>query len=1223
MSNDNRAFRQLTVCLQGCLLALLLLVASAVHAQSAGTGNIQGTVTDTTGAVVPGATITLTDTGTGVKRTVQSDAAGVYLFPNIEIAKYDLQVTASTFKTYVQTGIVLEVGANIAINPALTVGAADTKVEVHADALALQTEDTTFKQTIDQAAVTEMPLNGREMAALITLSGGSSSAPNGDFTGSKYSYQTISVSVAGGMGNTTEWKLDGGDNNDYMANGNLPFPFPDAVEEFSVESTAQSPQNTLHSGGLVNVVTKSGTSQYHGSGFEFIRNNYLDATNFFAASKDKLHQNQFGGTFGGRLLPWTHKQIFVFAAYQRWIETSSSSVNTMYLPTQANLAGDWSTTDPPPGAAANSCGSPAQLYDPLTGAAIPGNKYATAPTYSAQALKLFSYFPSSATSPDASFYDPNCGKVQFSIPTQFFDNQFVTRVDWTINAKNNFYARYMIDGYQAPSFFSDHNILITYQAPGNYERVQTATAGLATTVTSTLINNLHVSGAKRADVRTSAPGINGNTIGITMYNGVPSNLQVTASTSGKNHGWNTYCGTCSPGHFNVSNEGLSNDLTWVKGPHQFVMGGEFTRVQFNEVAAYEADGLFAFNGEYSGSGPTGGNTFGDANLDFLQGALSTFGQSPEDQLAIRGPIASLYAVDTFHASRRLTIVAGVRWAPEFFPNDFYNRGSVFNMNDFLANKISSVYAGAPAGELYHGDPGVPKSFTKSSPLQFNPNFGATWDPFGNGNTVVRGGLGLIYDEANFYTSNRNHFNAPFAPPANPNGAGPYCFGEPWLAGGTGYGCAQTGGANTSPPYPTPNRPTSATAFFPAQGQYIEMPTTFHVSDTLQWTFSIQHQFKGGWQAQADYIGNKTSSMPIGTPLNPAVYTPGTWGTGLTGCGPVVTTGPAFQTLYASNPALFAAGKPCSVPGNSQVRFALAEAEPTYGNQYGGGGYNGNYGPNGSELINDIAWANYNGVVLTLQHRLSSTFSMLSNYTWSKCTNVADASGDVAASSEENPYNIGMDHGRCGSDYRNIFNTTVVVQSAFKSLHGIGAYLANGWELAPLVHITSGSPINITSAADVSLIDEGEDRPNAVSGAKVVHEVKIQGGSAVNTQANHEFLNALAFCSVNATMPTAFNPCTNAPAAGTFGNVGRNSVSGPMFFQMDAQVSRVWKLGERFSLDTRLEGFNVLNHPNFANPSSSNPSSSAFGLITGEAGGVGNPVTSFYSRLFQGAVKVSF
>ena len=164
----------------------------------------------------------------------------------------------------------------------MAVGTTDQRIEVKAESLALQTEDSTFKQTIDQQTMKEMPSNGRQMTGLITLSGGSTSAPAGDFTGSKYSYQTIAVSIAGGMGNTTMWRLDGGDNNDYMANGNLPFPFPDAVSQFSVESTALSSQNGMHSGGMVNVVTISGTNKYHGSGFEFIRNNYLDATNFFS-----------------------------------------------------------------------------------------------------------------------------------------------------------------------------------------------------------------------------------------------------------------------------------------------------------------------------------------------------------------------------------------------------------------------------------------------------------------------------------------------------------------------------------------------------------------------------------------------------------------------------------------------------------------------------------------------------------------------------------------------------------------------------------------------------------------------------------------------------------------------------------------------------------------------------------------------------------------------------
>ncbi len=204
----------------------VVLFATKANAQIAGTGNIQGTVTDASGAVVAKASVTLTDRSTRVARKGLSDDAGVYVFPGVPIGTYDLAVSAPGFKTYVTNGIVLEVGSSIAINAPLSVGATATRVEVQAEGLSLQTEDASFKQTIDREAVTEMPLNGRQMTALITLSGGSNSAPAGDFTGSKYSYQTISVSVAGGNGNTTLWRLDGGDNQDYMGMATFPFLFP-------------------------------------------------------------------------------------------------------------------------------------------------------------------------------------------------------------------------------------------------------------------------------------------------------------------------------------------------------------------------------------------------------------------------------------------------------------------------------------------------------------------------------------------------------------------------------------------------------------------------------------------------------------------------------------------------------------------------------------------------------------------------------------------------------------------------------------------------------------------------------------------------------------------------------------------------------------------------------------------------------------------------------------
>ena len=1228
MSNHHRSFWKIKACLQAGFLTVLLLAAGLLHAQLAGTGTIQGTVTDSTGAVVAGASVTLTNSGTGVNHTTQTDNAGAFIFPNVEIATYGLRVTAPGFQAYKQTNIVLEVGSNIAINPTLKAGASNQTVEVHADALALQTEDTSFKQTVDQKDMVEMPLNGRQMTNLIFISGGSSPAPNGDFTGSKYSYQTISVSVAGGMGNTTEWKLDGADNSDYMSNANLPFPFPDAVQEFSVESIDLGARGGEHSGGLVNVLTKSGTNQYHGDAFEFIRNNYIDATNFFSAASDSLHQNQFGGTIGGPIIPH-HNKLFGFAGYQRTDSVYSTAVNTMYIPTTDNLNGDFSYTDPAVySASAGECvnattGKPAQLYDPLTGAALYDaatntcNKYSTPPTFNAAAVKLMTYMPT-AKSPGIAAYNAGLGGnglVQFAIPGAVYDNQFVSRVDYNINSSNSLYGRYLIDGYQYPAYYYPNNILVTFQAPGQYQRVQSAVIGETWTASSHLVNNVHVMATRRRDIRSSAlGGPDSGTIGINAYNAYSAFLQISASTSGANHTWSTYCGTCSPGHFNVDDEGLSDDLTWVRGKHNIVIGGEFLRIHFNEVAGYQADGDFTFNGAYSGSGPTGqiaGKTvYGDSNLDFLMGAMSSFSQSKEQQLALRGNVPSLYIEDTFNMNPRLTIVGGVRWAPQYMPVDYFNRGSSFDYASFLAGIHSSVYPNAPAGSFFYGDPGVTRQFTHNTPWQFEPNIGASWQPFGNGGTVIRGGMMVAYDTANYYTTNRVRQNPPFATDSSPNQIAPLCFSEPWLAGGTGYGCNQAGGTNTSP-YPQPEIPSSSIAF-PQQGQFIVMPSTFHSSNTLQWTLSVQHQFPHGWQAQVDYIGNRTRNMPIGTAFNQAVYTPGTWTAGGGGCGPVVTAAvPAAQA--AGTVGGGAVGTNCSTTANEQARFILTEASPVQGNLYQGGG--------NSALINDNAWANYNGMVATLQHRLSSTFSLLSNYTWSRCMNVYDAQGDQGGNGPMNPLNIGLDYGRCGSDYRNIFNTTLVAISNFKSFHGLGGYLANGWELAPLFHITSGAPFNITDGSDVSLTDIGNDRPNLVPGANPVHEVKIAGGqrgvSISTTQANRGYLNPAAFCFTQSS-------CTPQEAPGTYGNLQRNLISGPAFFQFDSQLSRIWAIHERWSLDTRLEAFNVLNHPNFANPSSSNPAGSSFGTITSQAGGssLAN-IPALAARVFQGSVKIIF
>jgi hypothetical protein len=367
-----------------CVFLILLSTAYAGRAQTSGAGSIQGVVTDPSGAVIPNAQVKLVANATNEVLTSKTSSGGDYAFPNINVGTYTLTVTAPGFETFTSTNNVLEVGSSIAINATLTVGSTDVKVEVRAEGMALQTEDASFKQTVDGTEMTEMPLNGRTVEGLVSLAGGTQSQSPGDSTGSKFPAQSTGISIAGAQGNAVTWRLDGGDNVDYMGGGNGPLPFPDAISQFSVETAALGGQAGNEGGGLVNIVTRSGTNRYHGSAFWFVRNNYLDADNFFSTSKDTLHQNQYGGTLGGPVrLPKLFNgrdKLFFFAAYQHSKAVQSSATSNAYVPTAANLAGDFSTTDPAPVASGgtgikNNCGSVHQLYDPITGELLPDNKY--------------------------------------------------------------------------------------------------------------------------------------------------------------------------------------------------------------------------------------------------------------------------------------------------------------------------------------------------------------------------------------------------------------------------------------------------------------------------------------------------------------------------------------------------------------------------------------------------------------------------------------------------------------------------------------------------------------------------------------------------------------------------------------------------------------------------------------------------------------------------------
>ena len=989
----------------GLALAVGLFFLPHAFAQLAGTGTIQGTVTDPSGAVVPNAQVTVTNVATSVKHQSATSGGGVFSFPNLPVGTYDLTATATGFKTYSRTGIVLEVGSNIGTNVTLSVGAANQEVRVEANGIALQTQDTSFKQTIDQKEVNELPLNGRQMTDLIVLSGGAANTPGNDMTGSKNFFSSKTISIAGGQGNQTDYRLDGADNNDYMTNVNLPFPFPDAVNQFSVESTAMGAQSGLHPGGEVNVVTNSGTNAFHGDAFEYIRNNWIDATNFFSSSPDQLHQNQFGGTIGG---PIRRDKLFFFAGYQRTIHHAVTSDQTAYVPSAANLAGDFSASDPG-----------TKLYNPITGAVLVNNHID--PSYfSPVSLALEKYLPQT-TAAD--------GKVRYSLPGNYTENQFITRIDLNLSSKNNIYGRYLLDGYAKPAAFSPSNALVTTTA-GNLERVQSLTIGESYVFSARTVNSVHITADRRRDNRQPATqGVSPNAVGVSVYQIDPNFFRFTVSSK-----FSLYCGTCAPSHFNVNTFAISDDVNLVRGRHQIVLGGEFARSQFNASNHYEMNGAFTFSGDFSQKGPGQDlkkQSAADANLDFLTGALHGFEQSKAQGNSLRAPIPSLYIQDTWQATPKLVLTAGVRWQPEFMPTDYFHRGGWWDESSFMNNVQSGVYPNAPAGVFYYGDKGVPKNYTQNSPWQFSPRLGVTWNPDGAGKTVFRLGGALIYDEPNFFTSNRNQQNPPFATAAStvPTNA-PLDFADPWSSGSA-----------PGNPFPQPAIPPKDVVF-PKTAQYIFLPHHFHSPYVMQWTASMQRELGHAWMAQLDYIGNETAHQTWGFPLDPAVYTGG------------------------------------SPSANYSKRFRLVLENPTFGGAFTGGG-------GGTVLAADSATSNYNGLIATIQHR-TAAYTVLANYTWSHCIDVEDAQGDIGGTTVEDPYNPRLDRGNCGFDHRSMFNANAVVISRFTSLHGIAGAIVNNWELGPLLRITDGEPFTVTDGTDISGIDVNNDRPNVTGSTVYTH-----------------------------------------------------------------------------------------------------------------------------------------
>src|ERR1041385_463252 len=324
-----------------CLFASLTVV-SCVTAWAQATAQISGNVADQSGAVLPGVEVKATQTDTGVSRTSITNETGSYVLSNLPLGPSRVEASLTGFRTFVQSGITLDVNSRPTVNVTLEVGQVSEQVEVQANANLVETRNVGVGNVIENQRILELPLNGRQVTDLITLAGGAVQTGTATQTGGIPG--AVAISVAGGFTFGVNYMLDGVTHMNLFDNLNLPYPFPDAMQEFKVETNGLNAQNGMHSGANVNAVTKSGTNEIHGDLFEFVRNGDFNARNFFALQRDSLKRNQFGGTVGG---PIQKNKMFLFAGFQETLTRTDPVQSIAYVPTAELLAGDFTVFTSP------------------------------------------------------------------------------------------------------------------------------------------------------------------------------------------------------------------------------------------------------------------------------------------------------------------------------------------------------------------------------------------------------------------------------------------------------------------------------------------------------------------------------------------------------------------------------------------------------------------------------------------------------------------------------------------------------------------------------------------------------------------------------------------------------------------------------------------------------------------------------------------------------------